>query len=214
MVNLDPSWKSLPSSQLRDWPDGTPLTVATLAHLMISISDNTATDALIRIVGRQAVEAISPRNTPFLTTRELFTLKTQENAPLRAEWQKSDVAHRRAILGRIADAPLPPPTSVSPVATQEVEWFVTAQELCGLLDVTADLPSVAISPGPVDRNGWQSVAYKGGSEVGVLNFSSRLTDKSGRVQCVVATWDSDGPLDENRLILPYQGLVHRLATQH
>jgi len=92
VVNLDPSWKSLPSSQLRDWPDGTPLTVATLAHLMISISDNTATDALIRIVGREAVEAISPRNTPFLTTRELFTLKTQENAPLRAEWQKSDVA--------------------------------------------------------------------------------------------------------------------------
>ena len=60
VVPLAPSWRSLPSGQLQDWPDGTPLTIATLANLMISVSDNTATDALIRLVGREAVEAVPP----------------------------------------------------------------------------------------------------------------------------------------------------------
>ena len=211
VVKLDPGWKSLPSGELRNWPDGTPLTIATLAHLMISISDNTATDALIHLVGHQAVEAVSPRNTPFLTTRQLFTLKTLENASLRAEWQERDSAARRMIVEHVADAPLPSPSEINPAATLQVEWFLTAQELCGLLDATADLPSTSINSGPVDQNGWQSVAYKGGSEVGVLNFSSRLVDKDGHVSCVVATWNSDSPLDENRLMMPYKGLVQRLA---
>jgi hypothetical protein len=213
VVKLDPSWKSLPSGQLQDWPDSTPVTLATLAHLMISISDNTATDALIRLVGREAVDAITPRNTPFLTTRELFTLKMQESVSLRREWQSGDATLRRTILHHIADAPLPLPNAISPAATHEIEWFMTAKELCGLLDATADLPSVGINAGPIDRDGWRNVAYKGGSEVGVLNLSSRLTDKNGRVYCVVATWNDDVPLDENKLISPYRGLLRRLATQ-
>jgi beta-lactamase class A len=213
VVQLDPRWKSLPSGQLQDWPEGTPLTIATLAHLMISISDNTATDALIRLVGRDAVEAISPRNTPFPTTRELFTLKTTQNASLRAQWQSGDTASRAAILARIADTPLPPPDAISPAATHEIEWFMTARELCGLLDATADLPSLGINTGPIDRKAWQSIAYKGGSEVGVLNLSSRFTGKDGRVHCVVATWNSDGPLDDNKLLAPYRGLIAQLAMQ-
>jgi beta-lactamase class A len=52
VVRLDPKWRSLPAGILQDWPEGTPLTIATLANLMISISDNTATEALIDIVGR------------------------------------------------------------------------------------------------------------------------------------------------------------------
>jgi len=211
VVKLDPIWKSLPSGMLQEWPDGTPLTLATLAHLMMSISDNTATDALIRIVGRDAIAAISPRNTPFLTTRELFSLKTKENAPLRIEWRNGDPVHRQAILDRIDDTALPSADAISPAATAEVEWFMTAQELCDLLDATADLPSAGINAGPVDRKDWQSVAYKGGSEVGVLNLSSRLTDKAGRVSCVVATWNGDGPLDEGKLISLYRGIIARLA---
>jgi len=213
VVPLDPAWKSLPSGQLQDWPDGTPITIATLAHLMISISDNTATDALIHLVGRDAVEAVSPRNAPFLTTRELFTLKTPETASLRAQWRSGDTATRRAILNRIADAPLPSPAALSQGITHEVEWFMTAQELCSLLEATADLPSVGINPGLADRKDWQSIAYKGGSEIGVLNVSSRFTGKDGRVHCVVATWNGDGPLDQNKLFTPYRGLVAQLARQ-
>ncbi|MFL9455456.1 serine hydrolase [Tolypothrix bouteillei VB521301_2] len=44
VVQLQPSEKSLPSGMLHTWPDGSYLTVQTLASLMISLSDNTATD--------------------------------------------------------------------------------------------------------------------------------------------------------------------------
>src|SRR5690606_15662349 len=83
---LDEAWRSLPTGILQDWPAGTPVTLSTLANLMISLSDNTATDAMIHLVGREAVERITPENTPFLTTRELFTLKAGENARLYEKW--------------------------------------------------------------------------------------------------------------------------------
>jgi hypothetical protein len=124
-----------------------------------------------------------------------------------------DAATRRAILDRIAGAPIPAPAALSQGITHEVEWFMTAQELCSLLDATADLPSVGINPGLADRKDWQSVAYKGGSEIGVLNVSSRFTGKDGRVHCAVATWNGDGPLDQNKLFAPYRGLVAQLARQ-
>lgn len=40
VVRLDPAWRSLPTGILQDWPDGSPLAVATLANLMIALSDN------------------------------------------------------------------------------------------------------------------------------------------------------------------------------
>jgi beta-lactamase class A len=78
VVTLDPKWRSLPSGQLQDWPDGTPLTIASLAHLMISVSDNTATDALIHLVGREAIQAVSRRNIPFVDTRNLHSSNGRE----------------------------------------------------------------------------------------------------------------------------------------
>ncbi len=51
---------SLPSGMLQGWPVGAPMTLHTLASLMISISDNTATDVLMRIVGREAVYLTKP----------------------------------------------------------------------------------------------------------------------------------------------------------
>ena len=80
VVPLNPKWKTLPSGVIRTWPDNTPMTLATYANEMISISDNTAADALLAIAGRAQVEAVSPRNTPFLSTREAFILKDPANA--------------------------------------------------------------------------------------------------------------------------------------
>ena len=212
VVELRPEWKSLPSGTLQDWPDGTPLTLGSLAHVMISISDNTATDALIRLVGRDAVEAVSPRNSPFLTTRELFTLKTRDHAALRLEWADADEAARRLILERIADMPLPPARALAPEPTYEVvEWFFTATELCALLEETSKLPSGSINPGPVDPGQWREFSYKGGSEIGVLNLSSRVVGADGIARCVVATWNHPSTLDENSLLLPYRGILTALA---
>jgi beta-lactamase class A len=49
--------KSLPSGQLQDEPDGTQISVRDTAARMISVSDNTAANMLINLVGRSAVQA-------------------------------------------------------------------------------------------------------------------------------------------------------------
>ena len=83
--------KSFPSGVLQNDPDGTQISVLDAAAKMISISDNTAADMLINLVGRSAVEAAltttgmaNPSlNRPFLTTRETFILTTRAMAGAR-----------------------------------------------------------------------------------------------------------------------------------
>ena len=55
VVALDPRRKSLPSGIMQTWPDRTPTTLATYVTQMISISDNTAADAVAHIVGARAL---------------------------------------------------------------------------------------------------------------------------------------------------------------
>ena len=70
------------SSALQDVANGTKLTVEQLVVDMISVSDNTAADMLLALVGRSAVEdqvqqwsSDASLDVPFLTVSELFTLK-------------------------------------------------------------------------------------------------------------------------------------------
>ncbi len=206
IATLDPAWRSVPSGILQDWPDGTPVTLATLANLMISVSDNTAADALIHLIGRAAVEAVSPRNAPFPTTREWFALKS--DPALLAEWRGAGLDARRDLLGRIAARPLPAPGSEG--WAPDIEWFMTAAELCALLEATHALPPFRIAAGPVRRAGWQSVAFKGGSEPGVLNLSALVVSPTGMRHCVVLTWNGDPPLDPARLTGPFRAILHGL----
>lgn len=207
---LDPTLRSLPTGILQTWPAETPVTIATLANLMISQSDNTATDALVHLVGREVVEAITARNTPFPTTAELFKLMARETAALTAEWREGTEAERRALLARLADLPLPAASALTSAAG--VEWYMTASELCALLDEVADNPAFAINPGLASPGDWAEVAFKGGSDIGVLNFSTRLVGADGRVHCVVATWNDDAELSAQRLATPYRGILRALAT--
>ena len=55
---LSTQGRSLPSGITQDWAPGTPASLEQLATLMISISDNTATDALMGLIGRERLEAI------------------------------------------------------------------------------------------------------------------------------------------------------------
>ncbi|NEQ31884.1 MAG: hypothetical protein F6K04_12915, partial [Leptolyngbya sp. SIO4C5] len=106
VIQLQPEWRSLPSGLLQTWPANAPLTLQTLATLMISLSDNTATDALIHLVGQEALAALSPRNQPFLTTRELFVLKDPQNSALLERYRQNP-AERRQTLDSLTELPLP-----------------------------------------------------------------------------------------------------------
>ncbi|MDJ0674432.1 MAG: serine hydrolase [Calothrix sp. MO_167.B42] len=214
VVTLRENKKSLPSGILQTWPDNSPLTVQTLASLMISVSDNTATDILIDLVGRDKIESITPRNRPFLTTRELFVLKATENDKLLKRYRQGTEAQRRQILAEISKLPLPDVNQfigTNPKAL-DMEWFFTAEELCGLMKEVGDLPLMSINPGVADAKDWQRVAFKGGSEPGVLNLTTWLQGKNGKQYCVVGTWNNNNaPVDDIKFSALYGGAISLLA---
>jgi len=212
VVLLEEDWKSLPSGVLQQWPAGSPLTLHTLATQMISISDNTATDGLIRILGREAIEPYSPRNIPFLTTRETFTLKDPANAEFLERYRAADPQGRLAILEEIKDLPVPDVSlfTSDPVAI-DIEWYLTTRELCGLMSLVRHLDLMSINPGVASADDWEKVSYKGGSEPGVLNLTTWLDTADGGFYCVSATWNNpEAPLDELKFFTLYSTLVEEL----
>jgi beta-lactamase class A len=204
---------SLPSGILQGWPRGTPMTVQGLATLMIAASDNTATDTLIALLGRDAVDATAARygaTGPVLTTHEAFAIKA--DAALTARWAAADAAARRAMLRdpalalatRALDAMM---FSGAPLATDNVEWFAAPRDIARLLGDLRDAGPVvrailAVNPGvdPGNRARLAYVGFKGGSEPGVAALAYLVQAKDGRWYALVAGWHRpDAAVDEARL---------------
>lgn len=202
VIHLRSEDRSLPSGFLEQWPAGAPLTLHTLAALMISQSDNTATDTLIRALGRDAVEAADPggRNRPFLTTKEAFLLKDDRNAAWLQRWRSGGEVEKRIVVGELGGRPLPSAGifATGPRAT-DVEWFLTARELCRLAAELQGLDLMTINPGVVSKSHFERVAFKGGSEPGVLNLTTWVRTLDGREACVCATRNADEEVDTSEL---------------
>lgn len=192
---------SLPSGILQGWPRATPVTLQTLATLMISISDNTATDTLIGVLGRREVDAMAARfggTGPVLTTREAFAIKS--DPALIAAWDKADAAGRRALLtaqaSRFAGQRLDPMMfSSGPIANDRVEWFASPRDMARLLAHLRDAGPVVrgilgINPGvdPTTAARFRYVGFKGGSEPGVLALNLLAQAQGGRWYAVVGDW--------------------------
>lgn len=194
---------SLPSGISQQWPQGSPLTLHTLATLAISISDNSASDTLLSALGRGKVDAMvgraSPRAParalPLLSTAEAFALKMSANGDLRARWATGTAGERRALLlaeharltrDRIDTVEL----AGAPLHIDSVEWFASANDMADLLDWLRRnggrqaLSIMAVSPGiaPGDAARWRYIGYKGGSETGVVAMSFLVQSRDG------ATW--------------------------
>ena len=203
--------KSLPSGELQAKPDGTKLSVRDAAAKMISISDNTAADMLIHLVGRPAVEAAlttagmadPARDQPFLTTREFFTLKLDHWPALAGRYIAASQAARRALLARTVDrAPLPAVTPeagwTTPRDINSIEYFASANDICHLY---AHLAALARQPGlspvagilQINDGGlglnpaqWKTTWFKGGSELGVLTLTYMAATRTGHSYVVAA----------------------------
>jgi hypothetical protein len=220
---------SLPSGILQDWPRGSPITLHSLAALMISRSDNSAADTLLGVLGRDKIERLLPalgvraaeRNRPFLSTREAFALKFGDPALLR-QWKAADEAGRRALLPRlsaVSPSALRPRPGGRPAEIAAVEWFASPADLVRTLDWLrrsgdpAALDLLAINPGlnPALASNFAYIGFKGGSEPGVLNMSFLLKSREGRWMAVSATWNDEAAvLDEARFIAPMSRLVGRM----
>ena len=216
-VTLHASDKSLPGGVLQTKPDGSRYTVADLARYMISISDNTAADLLIRLVGRPAIDPLIPaRDRPILTTREAFVLKDPAHRDLRDRYLAASPTERPAILAQADRLPLPAPRSFGALPLRgplspQVEWFFSARQLCALMARVRSLPQMGVNPGVADPSDWARVAYKGGSEPGVLNLTTMVTSYKGAAYCVSATWNNSALLDEGRFESLYGSLLHSLS---
>jgi beta-lactamase class A len=213
VVPLAQQWKSLPSGVLRMWPAGTPLTLATYAAEMISISDNTAADALVQIVGPTALKRYAGSNEPFLTTREVFILKSTEGASSRGMYLTVDSpAGRAGVLQRIDALPLPGIDQMMTTPDLAIEWHYSVRDLCKLMERVASLGLMSINPGVANPADFDSIAYKGGSDTGVINMTTMVTTHRGTKLCFSATAnDSAHDVNEAAFGAAYGAALRQLA---
>lgn len=228
--------KSLPSGQLQDAPAGTELPVRDVAAPMIAISDNTAADHLIDRLGRENVEAAlsafghgaPERNIPFLSTREFFLFKLAVSDADTAAYLAADVPARREFLAaRAGQAPSLADAAqwVTPRRVDAIEWFASASELCRLmaaLDVRSELPGLepvgeilSRNPGlPIDAAAFPYIAFKGGSEPGVLNLTWLVHAQSGARYFVnIGLNDASAPIaDEDTALRTALGIFDLLSA--
>lgn len=200
---------SYSSSATQNWPRSTPVTLQTLATWMISVSDNAATDALIRVLGRDAVEeklatighGDPDKALPILTTVEAFALKS--DAALRARFQKATEAQQRDLLKKEADALKFERIDLvqlgsGPVAIESIEWFASPADIANLLNTIrrtgnqAALDVMAINKGvsPTSAAKWEYLGYKGGSEPGVISMSFLAQSQAGDWYAISGSWNN------------------------
>ena len=203
--------KSGGSGSLQDVPAGTRVSVRQTALQMISISDNTAADMLIHLVGQSAVQAQDRQwsahaalNVPFLTTREAFLLKDLYPA-LAQRYLSLAPGQRAAFLASSVD-PLPFSQAQAqsdvggslPTDIDTIEWFASPDDICRAF---AGLQHLAAQPGlaplgPIlsadnlgiglDPAQWPTVWFKPGSEPGVATVGYLATNSKGQTFVVVA----------------------------
>ena len=189
VVYTKAEWRSLPIGLLQDWPAASPVTVHTLAVLMMSQSDNTATDHLIHLLGRDRIEAMQTRlgfrqperNQPLLTTADVFRLKLMSTETQRSEYLRLDPSKRRQWLEQVApmiSLKNPQPLR-SPLAIDQLGWFASTADLCRALEwmiqKSEALNLLKLSqPFSLSSTRWPYVGFKGGAEAGVLNHTLLL----------------------------------------
>ncbi len=206
--------KSFAGGTLYGWPDGAPLTIQTAASLMISQSDNTATDLLIDAVGRAAVESQIRASEhsdpdamlPILDTYEIVALKAREAG---ARYGNASEEEQRKIAASITREPITAQQVAAlfggdPVRIDAVEWFASMNDqrnilrhLLAMEDQTA-LAILGINPGLGSSalQGWKYAGYKGGSEPGVLNLAWLLQSEEGTWYMLgLSRNDAAGPVD-------------------
>jgi Beta-lactamase enzyme family/ORF 12 gene product N-terminal len=215
-VALSAGLRSIPSGSLQIEPAGARYTVAQLADLMISSSDNTAADELASLAGRPAVEAQvrltsahAGLDIPFLRTRELAALKYDDypryaDAYLAAS-PSARLGYLHAVVDRLPLSAIEPAAAAlaSPRDIGTIEWFASPADLCAqFARLYRDAGHAGLSPVStamsfndggigLPSSAWPLVWFKGGSEPGVLTLGYLARSAGGQV--VVAVLELSDP---------------------
>lgn len=208
IVEIRDDWKSFPTGVLQDWPAGSRHTLETVAGLMISISDNTATDHIYNMLGEKALREYFPAScSDLFNTGHMLKLKFF--FPAKAfEFTKADATAKKSILDEMNAIKPSEIASYSaiykienPVLVEEFEWFISTRNLCETIYALRDNHLLRINPahGLVSKKDWHIVGFKGGSEPGVLNYTWVLQKKAEgpfySLSCTII--DPQKPVDDD-----------------
>jgi hypothetical protein len=208
-VTVDDAVKSLGNGEgsLQFAESGSSVAIEDVATKMIEISDNTAADMLIGLVGRDHVEqqnrewsANASANEPFLTTKQMLLLHYVPG--LADRYLATPQAEREEFLAASVDT-LPVTAlgvgySTDPRFVDKIEWFASPHDVCraftGLQQLSeqsslkplAKVLSRADFGIGLDRSEWPTVWFKGGSESGVLTLGWLATNRAGATFVVEA----------------------------
>lgn len=197
------SLKSLPSGVMQNYPKGRLISLKEYASKMISISDNTATDHLIEIVGRKYIEDFISREglisqkshyIPFLKTKEMFAARAFFTKQDYQKFAKANRAKKLKMLQKINQAPQKIMSSLKswdrPRHIADVEWYATPQEVCRLKFWLQKRPGTIIketlalnAPFAQENASFMYSGYKGGSEPGVLEMAYLLKKNDNSWSC-------------------------------
>ena len=221
-VTISDELRSDPSGEVFQYPQGKNVSVKRLAELMISISDNTAADHLIDLLGRKEIEVVigelapdgAERTLPLLSTADMSRLKF---APELGREYLALTTPRRSdyLVGLRERGPLPTdPTElakldlVTPNFVDDIEWFASSDDLCRTM---ADLARLSRKPGleliaeilsinnglpPQQATQWDTKWFKGGSEPGVVALVYRLAKREVNRVVVLTLSNPNEPLQQ------------------
>jgi hypothetical protein len=180
---------------------GSTRSVRELATEMIRVSDNTATDHLMDLVGREAVEQIQLEmghsepmvNVPFVTTREVTILFFSES-DIGERYRAVGLSERRSILDdEVAGLPLPAGRRIRTVipAQYSIGWLGTAGDACrALVWLMEDEGARSIltnSPRSPNPDLWPVLGFKGGSFNGVATAAWWMQAGDGQAYVAVVS---------------------------
>ncbi len=203
-VVIRPELRSHPAGVLSLVPDGDTVTVGELLSEAIGDSDTTALDHLVDLVGRERVERVFvdrgsvENNLPFLTSREMTSLKIGSDSGVLGAYATAGPDERRNLLGSLKSDVSRVEIPDHPIDVERVEWFATPRQLCELMTHLDDLGSdpgmgplaeaLASNPGLVPPEGrYRRVLFTGGSEPGVLAVVWLTEDPGGVRRVTVGT---------------------------
>jgi beta-lactamase class A len=220
---------SFSSAKTNDIKKGTMVSIKDLATWMIEVSDNGATDTLLRLLGRARVEQKlalvghddPDRILPFLTTVEAFALKSPVNSKLVKNYLRASEKTQRTLLAKNAtklgfDMVDPKAFEKGPVLPDKIEWFASTRDIARILnnlrrmDNKTTLEIMALNSGIPKANAanWAYLGYKGGSEPGVISMNFLGHSKAGQWRVVSASWNNPAALvDEMKFVFLMTRLV-------
>jgi beta-lactamase class A len=193
-----------------------------LALKMIWISDNTATDHLLHVLGREQIERQMKRmahghvewNTPLLSTREMTMLRDKKSGLPGREYDELDVPARRQFLAkRFSGVPDYEKLDFDAAAYTLAEWYASPMDMARALawlksNTEPGQPAhalraiLAVDPKlPHDAARWPYVGFKGGSEDQLMAGNWLLQHADGRWFTMHLFWNSpDAKVDQQKFI--------------